>query len=173
MQDDNRDDNPRNRPARTSATPTPERPGRRLALALFGLFLGYLHFELLGRLFAPFGERLLEGVENETTALALILAVFANLGLLAVAWWKAPKGVAKWVIVASLTFGLLLSSYFLFGYYRVLFSYPLPPLGEIEEWSVWLEVVYSIVLTWAPPLVLYGTAAFFYGYSLWRLVGRG
>ena len=167
------DDNSRNESAQTSAAPDPKRPGRRLALALFGLFLGYVHFELLSRLFAPFGERLIEGMENETIVLALIFAVIANLGLVAVAWWKAPKGVARWVIAASLAFGLLLSSYFLFGYYQILWSYPLPPLGEIEEWPARLKVIHSIVLTWLPPLVLYGTAAFFYGHSLWRLLRGG
>jgi hypothetical protein len=143
-----------------------------LGLALFGPFLGYLHFELLSRMFARFGERLLEGVENESVAFAVILAILANVGLVAVATMKAPKGVIKWAIIASLAFGLLLSSYFLFGYYRVLFSYPLPPLGEIEEWSAWFDALYSIAITWAPPLVLYGTAAFLYGRSLWRLVRR-
>jgi hypothetical protein len=122
---------------------------RKAALIVFALIMAYLHsFYILGFYVSEmeYWGTVWIGVTAEQRLLSFGLALFANLGLMAIPFLRAPGRALRTVVALSLTVGVLISVAWL-GHDLWILGLPEPgPLPSAEQLVIFVIDVLLFIL---------------------------
>jgi hypothetical protein len=141
---------------------------RKTALALFGLLFIYLHSVFFTGFFVPEEAYFYEGMSHADRFISLALGGLCNGGLIAMAFVREPRGIARFPIAASLLCGLAASLFFIVGDLSSMGLYPFWPYYEHD----WDDMLFGFAVFRIVPIGLYGTSVYLYLRFLARLQRR-
>jgi hypothetical protein len=135
---------------------------RTAALIVFALIMAYLHsFYILGFYTSDieYWGTVWIGVTTEQRLLSFLLGLFANLGLMAMPFVRAPGRILSAAIALSLAFGLLISVAWLVG---DLWDMGLPAPGRVPS-TEGIVILLLDILLFALPIAV----RVFYAAAIW------